>query len=107
MVTGELRERVTFQSKTPTSDNRGGRAQAWSTAIADVAARVDVDPDTEAIQAEQLTTTSRYRVTVRYRSSITSRMRVLWRGLTLQITSVRNADPRREWLELHCAMEQA
>lgn len=106
MVSGNLRERVTFESKTPASDTQGGRAQTWTTAITNVAARVDVeDADNETVQAGQLTTTANYRVTVRYRSSITAKMRVAWRGRTLQITALHVPDARREWLTLRCTSE--
>ncbi|HAC59380.1 MAG TPA: head-tail adaptor protein, partial [Rhodobiaceae bacterium] len=41
-------------------------------------------------------------LTIRYRSGITTEMRVLWKERVLNITSLRDPDGRKRFLELTC-----
>lgn len=100
---GNLRHRVTIEHRTRASDGRGGFTEAWSplaTVWASVLPRRGV---TERIEAQQLVSVIIYEVIIRYRSDITSDMRVVWDGCTLYLIGP-PYDPngRRQYLVLEC-----
>ena len=101
----ELRERVAIQSSSTTTDAQLGRPKTW-TVLDTVAAKVDSAGDaSEGQQVGGITASAKHIVTIRYRSDVTAKMRLRWRGMTLQIHSV-VVDPRRAWLTLQCGEVQ-
>lgn len=98
---GLLRERVTIRQPTVTLDEIGSP----STTFADVAtvwARVEPIRLDEQQYAERQVAYGRYRVTMRYRSGLVYTMQIVWRGRTLNIDEIKNADERRRFLTLTC-----
>jgi SPP1 family predicted phage head-tail adaptor len=101
MRIGELRKQVALQAETPTSDNAGGYALAWTT-LATLWADIAPLNGNEVFAAQHLEGHVTHRVTLRYRSDvmITSEMRILYNNRAFNIRSVLNTDERNRWLEL-------
>lgn len=108
MTIGQLRDRVTIQNATQTTDTQGGRANAWGT-YATVWASVTTARGAENLQTSALRSIVPYVVVMRYRGDVTPEMRLSWRpyraetAKSLQILSVSDLDGRRTWLTLNCA----
>lgn len=108
MRAGQLRERVTIQSKTTVADGEGGRTPTWST-LATVWAQVEALRMGERLQATALGSALVWRVVMRYRADVTPQMRLQWTpwkasaAKTLEIHGVQ-PDPRdRAALVLECS----
>lgn len=99
---GKLRERVTIQTVTRTSDGGGGFTEAWAN-TATVWARVEPLTGREAFEAMQVASTMSHRVVIRKRT-VTPQQRVIWKGKTLRINAVR-PDEIDEAVELYCQEE--
>jgi SPP1 family predicted phage head-tail adaptor len=105
---GELDRRITIERKVVGRDaDFGSEVISWST-LAEVWAKVEDVPEmsrggAEAVRADQRVATTRTNVRVRYRSDVTSDMRVRLadRGRTLQIVGITEAGSR-EWTDLLC-----
>jgi SPP1 family predicted phage head-tail adaptor len=105
---GALRDVVTIQRKSGTTDTQGGRSTAW----ADVAtAWASVTPwstqQDESIRAGAVTATGHYRVELHYRADVTPAMRVRWTPYygdvkTLEIQAVSPKDGERSRVLLDC-----
>lgn len=98
---GSLRHRVTIESPTETQDEYGAVSLTWST-VAVVYAEIVPLTGREKIHAEQQSSDLSHRVTVRYLSGVTPRMRVLFGARVLEVSSVRDIDERRRWTEMLC-----
>ena len=104
----EFSERITLQVNTVSSDNQGGRSSSWGT-LATVWAHVRAATTREELQARSVTSETQYVVTIRYRTDVTAKNRLLWTpswssgtaAKTLQIQGVR---PLRlsQTLQLDC-----
>lgn len=98
MKSGKLRDRITIQEKTETTDDYGGVTTAWADLTSVWAERYELRGD-ELLQsmqlAEQITTKWR----TRYNSSINSECRVKWGGGYYEIKSVAY-DPKKTMMEL-------
>lgn len=109
---GSLRERLTIQYKSTTSDGQGGRSVSWNNTLAVVWARMTALSGRELLQAGAIGSTVVYRAVIRVRSDVTAKMRVTWTPSwssatptkTLEISAVRpsSSDPT-SWLELDCS----
>lgn len=97
---GELRERVTIEQATRVADGVGGAAASWNER-ATVWASVAPLSGREMPTGERVEVHQSYRITIRYRDDVTTAMRAIWAGRTLNIRSVADADGRRRWLTLH------
>lgn len=102
---GEMRERVTLQSPQRTPDGAGGADITW-TSGASVWAKVEERHGQERLAGERLAAEATFALTIRYRSGITTEMRVLWKGRELNIASLRDPDGRKRFLELDCEEER-
>lgn len=87
MRAGELRERITIKRKSVTQNALGEEVIAWVDQ-ATVWAKVIAVSGAEAIAQGQATATTMYQITIRARSDLTTTMRVLYAGLTLEILAV-------------------
>ena len=82
MRAGTLRERVTFQTKTETSDGMGaGGTATWADTLTSVPASIWHMKGSEIVDNMKLEQRIDYRVRVRYQSEITSAMRIKWTNL--------------------------
>ena len=105
MRAGEMRDRVTIQQNTPSTNSQGGRTASWSTLATVWALVAAVAGGGEGLQAEAVTASLRYDVTIRYRADVTPKMRLSWTpyggsAKTLQIVNV--APMGRDRLLLTC-----
>lgn len=92
---GELRERVTVQVASGTTNALGETVLAWSNSSA-VWASVEGVSAREALLAGQQETTISHRVRLRYLPGLNQQMRFSWRGRTLDIISLLEHNNRSE-----------
>ena len=92
---GELRERVTVQVASGTTNALGETVLTWSDSSA-VWASVEGVSAREALLAGQQETTISHRVRLRYLPGLTQQMRFSWRGRTLDIVSLLEHNNRSE-----------
>lgn len=101
--TGQMRQRITIQRPTVTRDSVGDEIVTWvevATTWAEV--RPFVASERYLASADQEQAKGIYQVQMRWRDTISVLWRVLWRDLTLEITSVEDRDGRRRITTLMC-----
>lgn len=98
---GELNRRITIEKKTRAADGGGGSNSTWST-FATVWARVKPMGGREIISADGKSHRLTHKVTVRFRTDITTDMRVKYNGAVMDILSSQDEDDARRWLVLNC-----
>ena len=92
---GKLRERVTVQVASGTTNALGETVLAWSDSSA-VWASVEGVSARESLTAGQQETTISHRVRLRFLPGLTGKMRFAWRGRTLDIVSLLEHGNRSE-----------
>jgi SPP1 family predicted phage head-tail adaptor len=92
---GKLRERVTVQIASGTTNALGETVLAWANSSA-VWASVEGVSAREALTAGQQETTISHRVRLRYLPGLTQNMRFSWRSRTLDIVSLLEHNNRSE-----------
>lgn len=92
---GKLRERVTVQIASGTTNALGETVLAWSNSTA-VWASVEGVAAREALAAGQQDTTITHRVRLRHLPGLTQQMRFSWRSRTLNIVSLLEYGNRSE-----------
>lgn len=102
-----LRERVTLQQETRTSDSQGGYTVAWSD-VATVWAQVRPIRSSERLWAAQQADVRLYEIKARMSASVVPQTswRAVWRGKNLSITGVEVSEDRR-WYMLTCQEGEA
>lgn len=90
---GKLRERVTIQIASGSTNTLGETVLAWSNSSA-VWASVEGVSARESLTAGQQETTISHRVRLRYLPGLTNKMRFAWRSRTLDIVSLLEHDNR-------------
>lgn len=101
MRIGDLRHRIGLQTATRTSDGEGGSAVAWSTSVT-VWASIEPANGREPYIANQLNGQVSHKITIRYRSGVTTGQRVLFGTRTFDVQAVLNKDERNELMTLYC-----
>lgn len=102
MRVGQLRERVTVQQFTETRNGIGAAVKSWSD-VAEVWAEVRTPSGRELMAAAQMHSVLTHMITIRYRDDITAAMRVVWRGVNLEVDGEPfDPDGTRRWLKLRC-----
>ncbi len=104
MRAGLLRNRVTIQTRSETTDDFGEIDFAWST-LATVWATIEPLSGKELMNAEQAKSVVTHKVTMRHLATVTAKDRILYDSRTFQIESVRNFRERDISLELMCKEE--
>lgn len=101
--TGQLRERVTLQTRgnAPLSA-QGDPTYIWADVATGLFARVQPMKAGEATVAERLESDAGYEVTIRWRTGVSNGMRFAWRSRFLSIEGIENRDERRMFLTLIC-----
>jgi SPP1 family predicted phage head-tail adaptor len=84
---GTLRERVTVQQASESRNRLGESVLEWAT-FAEVWANVQGVSAREFLLAGQQQVELSHRVKMRYLTGLTSKMRLSWRGRTLEIISI-------------------
>jgi SPP1 family predicted phage head-tail adaptor len=90
---GKLRERVTVEIASVTTNNFGEAILTWGTASS-VWASVEGVTAREALAAGQSEVSVTHRVRMRYLPGLTQQMRFAWRNRTLDIVSLLEHDNR-------------
>ena len=101
MRAGTLRHVVTIQAPAVTKNTRGAEVVTWST-LATVRADVRTLSARELVANDQVTPIAQHLITLRYRTGITTKHRVLWGTRYFGITSVLETDNRLRSLTLAC-----
>lgn len=99
MRAGSLRQRGTLQKLTRGSDGQGGHTATWSPRAV---VNFGLEPLTgrEQIAAAQIQGVLSSAVTMRYRSDVQVKDRIVWMRRTLEIASVMDPDGHRDELRL-------
>lgn len=100
LAAGRLRDRVTIRRSTLAPDGHGGQVATWTDLAEDLPAEVVSQDGREAVIASALQGISTIRVTIRWRSGITSvdQMRVAGDARDWNVRSAEDPDRRRERL---------
>lgn len=101
MQAGRLRHRVTIQQPVETRNAFGEAIKTWST-VATIYASVEPLSGREMFDAEQVQSEISHRVRLRYRSGLTTRMRLLYGSRVLHIQAVIDVKERHQELQLMC-----
>lgn len=98
---GKLKEPVTFERKTLTSDGAGGMTQAWAT-ISGAPTRAYVVPvsGSERYASDRVEATVRLRLVVRYVSGLRETDRVQIRNKIHNIRFIDNLEFANKWLQI-------
>lgn len=106
---GLMRDRVTIQYASEVSDGGGGAALTWVD-VATVWAEVSALSDGSKARAYQAGMTVSHRVTIRYRPDLdfmgTKRYRLMHQGIELHVSSLRNPDGVKRFIEFSCLSGQ-
>jgi SPP1 family predicted phage head-tail adaptor len=95
--TGAMRELITFESYTTSSDGGGGVTRAWSTATTAYAHVVKANAS-EAYKQGGIQEQGLWRFTMRYTAGITTEYRISWDSKVFNIRSIINEDERDKFL---------
>lgn len=101
MRSGALRHPITVQTLTATPDDMGGETRSWGTHVTSWAEIVPAGAK-ERWFGDQIEANISHRVTMRFQSGITPKMRVLFESRVFQIRGVVNRDERSIYLDLMC-----
>lgn len=98
---GKLKEPVTFQRQSLTTDGAGGMTQSWA-AISGAPSRAYVVPTggSERYKSDRVEAVVRLRLAVRYTSLLRESDRVLIRGLVHNIRFIDNVEFADKWLQI-------
>lgn len=101
MRAGSLRHIVTLQKFIETRNNYGESEQAWSE-VSVLRANIKPVSGREYFAADQVNSEVTTSVVIRYRSDVSVKDRLVFKGRTLEIVSVINVGERSRWLEIKC-----
>lgn len=99
MRLGQLRHQVVIQQASRSSDGQGGGTMSWTT-LATVWARIEPVAGREVVAQQGLQSQITHRVVMRFRSDVTTKMRLSHDGRLMNIRSIRNLEERKRWMEL-------
>ena len=101
MTIGKLQERVLLKALVSTPNGKGGFVETWPSTTATVWAEVLQESGSERFQGSQQEHARRYRIRIRYLSTVAPTMRVTYDARTLKIVGI-TYDPRKRWHFLDC-----
>jgi SPP1 family predicted phage head-tail adaptor len=101
MRAGQLRQRVTIQQATTTTNARGARVPGWAD-VATVWADVRTPTGRERTANEATVATISHVVTLRYRADLTAAHRIKWGDRVLSLLATPDPDNRRRTLVCQC-----
>lgn len=97
----DLREPVSFERLTRTSDGAGGFTESWaSISGAPTRGMVKAMSGRERWASQRIEATSTHRIVVRYFADLTEVDRVVIRGRPHQVRFINNVDLADRWLEI-------
>lgn len=99
MRAGRLRHRITIQQPTTSTNAQGGKVKTW-TDVATVWAGIEPVSASESEENFQLEHEVSVRIIIRYRSDITSDMRIKFENRYYKILGIINPDERNRELQI-------
>ena len=102
MRAGRLRHQVVIQTPTETNDSQGQAIKSWGT-FATVHAAVEPMSGREYFGASQINADTSTKITIRWLSGITAKMRVSYDSKLYNIEAIRNIGERDRQIELMCS----
>lgn len=102
MRPGKLDQRITLQGRTETADGGGGTETAWADlpSVPDVWAHVEAMSGTERLDDGSFAATGSYLFTIRNRTDVSERDRIVWRGEFFNIDNVARLGGRVMYLQI-------
>jgi SPP1 family predicted phage head-tail adaptor len=99
---GRLRQKVTLEKATSTTDNAGGCTETWASVVSFYA---DIRPSggDEAYRQGKVQDKITHKVYCRWRSDIKTAYRLKYESRYFNIKSIKNIDERDRFLELTCS----
>ena len=103
MGSGQLDQRVTFQSETKTDDGGGGETSVWANISTDptVWASVTTTGGGEGFSEERTNATSMAEFVIRNRGDLSEAMRILWDGEAYNIRHIDRMGSREMYLTIN------
>ena len=101
MSAGKYRRRVTFQQRVNTTDSFGQSSVAW-TDLFTLWAAVEPLSGREILAAGAERAEDMYRIVIRYRTGITTQMRIKYGGKVFDITSETDILSKHKETEIMC-----
>ena len=98
---GDLRNKIALQSRVDVSDGMGGFTTQWTT-TANIQAKVEAVSARENFFAGKIKHRVTHKVTIRKRAGVEASMRILFRGITLQVRGIGPTEYRDRFLVLDC-----
>lgn len=99
-MAGEMRHRITIQQRSLASDGIGGSTETWST-LATVWSKIEPMSAGQVAWASSLEHRVTHKITIRYRSDLTSDMRIQYGGRIFHVKGYRNLEERNLWTEIN------
>src|SRR4051812_15348564 len=99
LTAADLKNRAALQSVRRTEDGQGGFTEEWADEI-DLWMKIEPLKGWEKMQAMQLQTPITHKITLRYRTGVTTAKRLRWGSRILQIKEAINIDEANEWLRV-------
>ena len=96
---GAMREQISIEEPTMTSDTYGGNTRAWNS-IATVWANVKPVSAAEKFFAGKVEMDVSHKIKIRYRDDVNATQRIVYGARTFIITGVRNIDELDKFLEI-------
>lgn len=105
MRAGDLTSRVTIQQRSTTPDAWGQPTETWSEVVT-CWANIRHNSGAEAIKGDAEISVVKASIRIRWRTGITSAMRVVFGSATYAIKAVMPDHQRREFVDLVCELNQ-
>jgi SPP1 family predicted phage head-tail adaptor len=96
---GMLREPITIERRSLTSDGAGGYSEAWTT-LTTTRAYVKAVSGSERYASDRLETTTRWRIAIRYIAGLRESDRIVFRSKKHNIRFINNLELRDRWMEI-------
>ena len=99
---GNLDQRITLQSCTTTVDDAGGRTKTWANfaTVPTVWARVQNAAGSEINDADGIAAVQKAVFTIRNRTDVTEKDRIVWDGANWNIREVKRMGSRQMYLKI-------
>ncbi len=99
---GKMRSRVTFQEVTHVPDGQGGQTESWGNLTSNPTVFCYLKPTKahERLYSQQMQYQRTHEAIIRYRTDLTTEMRMTYDNRTFQIKGIRRPDERKAFLIL-------
>lgn len=106
---GDLREVISIQERSETSDNMGGFTETWANVSGMGSVRAAIWPISanELLRSEQQQFNISHRIRIWYRDGINSNMKIIHGTRTFNIKSIINLKEQNRIIEMLCEEENA